>query len=453
MSKAGFTDGASGKTDKENAPFTSATKTKSSLKAKTRHAYWGSDDKLPITILDKIEQVPAAAAAIKYNAELLQSQGVMYVKKSDLASGRSNMIRHYDPEIESFLSRNSVETDLIPGKCFDIAGLFNGFSEAIFNFNRTKIVQLVHKEAEFCRISKYDKDKNLGDRQYLYYAADFAANKIKSDGDYDNPEKVTALQLYDPYNFNFFPELLKKKVGKFAIHSRPRTSRSFYYASIPWQGLYQENGWVDSAKNIPEIVNSMQNNQMRMMHIVYISVEYFEGVYGKAEWMAMEQKERDDKFEEVRKKIEERLIGSKNVGSSLTVMCEADFTTGNMRKNIIIEAVDNSKFKEGVWVPDADHAIKNILIGHSISSSQFGVTNSNTTMNSTSGSDTRQGFNTAVTMNTWLQKIVLYDLQLMADFNTMMGYKNWDVQFFIDDITHTTINQQESGIVPTEKPQ
>jgi ATP-dependent Clp protease adapter protein ClpS len=74
-------------------------------------------------------------------------------------------------------------------------------------------------------------------------------------------------------------------------------------------------------------------------------------------------------------------------------------------------------------------------------------------MNSTSGSDTRQGFNTAVTMNTWLQKIVLYDVQLMADFNTMMGYKNWDVQFFIDDITHTTINQQESGIVPTDKPQ
>ena len=217
-------------------------------------------------------------------------------------------------------------------------------------------------------------------------------------------------------------------------------------------GLYQENGWVDSAKNIPEIVTSMQKNQIRMMYMIYISVEYFEGVHGKAEWMAMEQTERDAKFDDVRKKIEERLVGSKNVGSSLAVMCEADFTSGNIRKNIIIEAVDASKFKEGVWVPDADHAIKNILIGHSISSSQFGVTNSNTTMNSTSGSDTRQGFNTAVTMNTWLQKIILYDLQLMADFNTMMGYSNWDVQFFIDDITHTTINQQETGIVPTPKP-
>ena len=64
MPKAAFSDGGSAKADKENAPFTTPSKTKSSVKARTRHAYWGSDDKLPNTILDKIE------LAITYNSKV-----------------------------------------------------------------------------------------------------------------------------------------------------------------------------------------------------------------------------------------------------------------------------------------------------------------------------------------------------------------------------------------------
>jgi hypothetical protein len=117
-------------------------------------------------------------------------------------------------------------------------------------------------------------------------------------------------------------------------------------------------------------------------------------------------------------------------------------------KTVFIEAIDD-KAKSDAWVPTSDHGDKQIVLGHGLPPSMFGLSNSNVRMNTQSGSANREGFNTVVTLNTPDQELLLMDYQLVATFNAANGYKNWDVTFAVEDISHTTTNTQESGLEPS----
>jgi hypothetical protein len=209
-------------------------------------------------------------------------------------------------------------------------------------------------------------------------------------------------------------------------------------------GLFREKGWTDVNITVPEVVYALQNSQISLKYIIYISKEYFELKMGAQAWLALSPAERQGKFDELRNEIHAKLVGVENIAASLALMCDRDFN-GNLRKTIEIEVIDD-KMKSGMWVPDSDHANAQTVRAFNVPTSMFGLSNSNVKMNSQSGSADRQGFNNMVTLNTPVQKVLLSHLQIMANFNAMNGWKNWDVVFFIDDITHTTINNQETGI-------
>lgn len=412
-------------------------------KGSDRYAKWD----FPKLIMDKIELVETAYNAIDYNVKTMLGQGILYVRKQDLANGFSQAKRHFDPEIERFISRNFIQEEFLVAKAWDMNTVFNAFSQHIFNINRSKIIQLKHLEAEFSRVSRFNESKGTVDRKNLYYSAEFIRN-IK-DSDLDDSSKSTTFDLYNLNDFMWLQNMVAKSATNFAHHTRPRTPRSFYYAKGPFEGLYREKGWADAAGKVPEILYHMQNDQMRLKYIIYVSVEYFEEIYGQSVWMAFTAAQKKEKFEKFRDEIQAKLVGSENIYSTLTLMCKRDLA-GNLKKNIIIETFDD-KAKSDLWVPDSDHADQHLLRGHGVPPSQFDVSNSNIKMNTTSGSAGRQGFNQLVTLNTYLQRLLLMDLQIVADFNTANGWSNWDVMFFIDDITHTTTNNVESGIQTNDK--
>lgn len=428
---------SSGRSATDDMPASSAAYAKGDGKGSDRYAKWDWKK----TILDKIEKEPMAYSAIENKAFALLGQGIMYVRKADLAAG-GNVARHYDPEIESFLSRNAIENEFLLPQAFDIASLYNAFSQAIFNISRTKILQLKHLEGEYSAISKFSEQKKTLDRQLLYYSGEFS-RQIK-DSDLDDPTKTTVLDLYDPLNWSFLPNVIKKKAASFGMQTRIKVMRSFHYSTPIHLGLFREKGWVDNNILVPEVVHAMSTNQISLKYIIYISVEYFEALYGKMEWLKFTPKEQKEKFEDLRTEIEKKLVGTKNVFSSLTLLCDRDFN-GNLRKTIVIEAIDD-KVKSDSWVPNSDHGNQNIIRGFNVPTSMYGLSNSNVRMNTQSGSANREGFNNMVTLNTPVQKLILAPLQIMADFNAANGWSNWDVKFFFDDITHTTINNQENGI-------
>jgi hypothetical protein len=428
------------KSNPDANPVAAAATAKSDGRGSDRYAKWD----VPKLIFDKIERVPMAYSAIENKANALMGQGIGYMRRSDVMAG--NYRRHYDPEIEKFIQSSSIY-EYLEGKAYDMASLYNGFTQHIMGMGYNKIVQLKQLECEYSRVSKYSEAKKTLDRQYLYYSGEFS--RTISDATLDDKSKCTTFDLYNPFDMSWLPNIAAKRKGTFATHSRVKTPRSFYYATPPHLGLYREKGWVDVAGNTSDVVYAMQTNQISLKYIIYISVEYFESRFTKAKWMAMKPEEQLTKYEEVRKEIEDKLVGTNNVYSSLTLMCDKDFQ-GNLRKTIQIEPIDD-KAKSGTWVPDADHANKQIAMGHNVPASMYDLTNSNVKMNTSSGSANREGFNTMITLNTPMQRLFLSDLQIQADFNAL-SFPNWDVIYFVDDITHTTTNDKETGIVkPQEK--
>jgi hypothetical protein len=442
MPGASFSSG-SAKASTDASPAASAARAKSDGKGSERYARWDWKN----DILNKIEKEPMASSAIENKAFALLGQGIGYVRNADLAAGTPK--RYYDPEIESILRKNAIETDFLQAQAFDIAGLYNNFSQAVFNISRTKILQLKHLEAEYSAVSKFNVTKGTLDRKNLFYSGEFS--RQMSDVILDDPSKTTVFELFDPLDWNFFPNMVKKKAASFAIQNRIKVSRSFFYATPIHLGLFRAKGWVDNNIIVPEVVHAMSVNQISLKYMIYISIEYFEALYGKAEWMKFTEDVKKDKFEKLRKEIQDKLVGTDNLFSSLTLMCDRDFSTGALRKTIIIEAIDD-KVKTDSWVPNSDHGNQNIIRGFNVPTSMYGLSNSNVRMNTQSGSANREGFNNMVTLNTPVQKLLLAPLQIMADFNAANGWSNWDVTFFIDDVTHTSINNQESGIQKSDNP-
>ena len=417
-----------------------AAKPSNDTRSSDRFAPFGDGDGLCKLILDKLEKAHIAAEAVDKSAKALMGQKVVYYRNADLANGVTEAA--HDPEIDAFLKRNAVRFGHISGKAYDMSTFSNGYCQHIFNITRTKIVQLKHLEGQFCRVSKYSEVKKTFDRKHLFYSSEFS--RTVKDSDFQDPSKVTTFDLYDEDDPYFLANLIKAKKATFATQTRPRTSRSLYYALPKHAGLYVDGGWVDGVIKVPEVVNAMMDNEISLRYVFYFTVKYFYDRFGQEQWLKWTTDEQREKFDEVGKEMETKLVGTKNGYSSLRLMCDLDFQ-GNLLKTVFIEPMDD-KAKSNSWVPTSDHGDKQIVLGHGLPPSMFELSNSNVRMNTSSGSANREGFNNVVTLNTPDQLLLLADLQLMADFNAANGFANWDVTFAIADISHTTTNKQENGL-------
>ena len=118
--------------------------------------------------------------------------------------------------------------------------------------------------------------------------------------------------------------------------------------------------------------------------------------------------------------------------------------TGEPRGLVEIVALDD-KTKAGTWIPDAQVSDAQIVQGFGLHPSQVGLQPQGGKMGAGSGSDQRESYNTSVLLQSIDQMIILEPL------NWISKYNNWGVCFkFIND-THTTTNDQESGVVPNEE--
>jgi hypothetical protein len=374
-------------------------------------------------------------------------QSVGYVRREDLMNaGETGVVRrHYDPEIEKALERNAVYLEHLPLKAFDLCAFYNSFTQHVLSINSSKIVQLKTLEAEYSRVSRFNLSKGTSDRQYVYYSGEFS--RSLKDKDLDDKELTTTLKLHDPLNLNFFAELEKSKTKTFATHTRVRTMRSHYYATPTHKGLYIEDGWVDNAANVPKIVNTLQNKQASIKQIIYVSVDYMKQRYDN--WIMLDLDKQQELFDALGDELTLKLSGTSNINSTIALLCTTN-GDGSFNKTIWVEPVADKLDRNG-WVPDADHSNKHIVMGHNMPQTMFGIQNSNVKMNSESGSTSREGFNTMLTLNTPMQMLYLSDLQLMANYNRNRGYSNWDVVYFVENETHTTTNNQESGIQKDKK--
>jgi hypothetical protein len=401
-----------------------------------RYAPWGIGDSLPIDIRQKIFDTPIAGEVIRRMVGMMYGNGLAYYRNEDLVDGDNKIRRHYDPEIERWLRVNRIRTKWLLPQFIDYRFYMNTFSELIFNRRKDAIVKLYHKTTEFCRLSIVDEEELRS--KYMIYSPYFGAG-------YPPPvTKSVQVPLFDWYNEE---EFLEKTPGyKFAYHSKIDTPGTIYYARQFWMGLFKKDGWIDVNNAVPQIINSMMHNQVRLKYQILIPETYFMIRY-RDEWAGMGDEERRKIMDDLTDSINNELSGTENAYVSITTYFQEDPHGGTQAGKIQIVAIDD-KIKSDSWVPSVEQSNAQIAMGLGLHPSQIGIGKSGSTLTAGSGSDQRESFNTGISLNTFEQDIILELLNFVAQFNAKT-YKNWDVTFFIDHTHHTTTNQKESGLQPS----
>ena len=396
-------------------------------------APWGEDDCLPTQIRQKLEKVPMASAAIYKQVAMMYGNGLQYYKNSDLKDGESKIQRAHIPAIENWMKANRLQLRWLIPQFVDYRYYMQTFSEVILNKRGDQITNLCHKPAEFCRLSKQN-ERSL-DIERVIYSPDFAT------GFQPPPERRKSGPLFVWYDEDRFLNCLRG--SKFFYHSRFETPGITYYARPFWLGLFRKGGWIDVSISVPEIVNSMMSNQVRLKYQIIIPESYFE--IRHRDWQTYTDEKRIEAIDSKIDEINQALAGTENAYKSISVVTRQDIQ-GNELGKIEIIAIDD-KIKEGSWVPSSEKADAQIVQGLGLHPSQVGLAPEGGKMGAGSGSDQRESFNTHISLNTIDQEVVLEPLNWIAQFNARTN-PEWDVTFFIDHTHHTTTNEQESGMKP-----
>lgn len=396
-----------------------------------RWAPYGQDDLLPTIIREKVEQVSMAGQTMYRLMAMMYGNGLMYYKNSDLAKG-ANVERAYIPEVEEWLARNQINQRWLLPQFLNYRYLTSTFSEMIFNKRRDYVTGIFHLEGEFCRKSRQDP-RSLRS-EYLYYSADFAS---RFHGSLTHGQAIPLFDWQRPEQ-----SLAKMAAGggyKMAWHSHLPTFGMIHYPTPPWVALFKKKGWMDVAAAVPQIVDSLQRNQMKLVYQISIPTSYFNARY--PEWNNYDAKKKSELMDEISLFLQNELSDTGNAGKSIVTFFDTG-RDGTPLGKIEITAIDD-KLKRDSWVPSSNAANAEIVQGLGLHPSQLGLGPDGGPLGAGSGSDQREGFNTANNVNTLEQEIVLSLANWAARFN------RWDITFKMDHTFHTTTNNQEDGQVPS----
>jgi hypothetical protein len=295
-------------------------------------------------------------------------------------------------------------------------------------------VRIWHKQAEHSRLSRQN-ERNYRS-EFLLYSPRFT-NDLPPD---EEIAKIPLMQVDDEARF-----LARLRGWKMAWHSYFPTPGMVYYARPPWIGLFRKNGWMDAAAAVPEVVNAMMRNQIRLKYQIIVHVDYFKARY--PQWDEYTAEERERKMDDLQKTIDTTLVGTDNAYRSIVSLFGTD-TFGRETGKIEIVSIDD-KTKKDDWVPSSTAADAQIVQSLGYSPTMMGLASERGGVGAGSGSDKREMYNILLSTNTLEQRIVLEPLQYIAQYNARTN-PDWDVVFFIDHTTHTTTNKKEDGMTPSE---
>lgn len=399
-------------------------------------AVWGNSDNRPTVIRKSFQRVGIAGRVQHDLAKMMFGNGLVYHRKSDLAMG--NYDPAYIPAVEEFLEANLLETEWLFPQMLDYRYNYNSFCELILNRKRDQIVGLFHKEAEFCRLSRQNPE-NLR-IEHLIYSPDFAV------GDIPSPDRRVRIPLLTW--FDAMEHVETEKSYKFAYHTRIKTPGILYYAEPYWLGLIRENGWLDVAASVPEIILAMQQNQISLKYQILIPESYFTIRY--PEWPTYTREQRHELIQNLQSKIDDSLMGTKNAYKSLMTIFSDDPSFSHPQGKPEIIAIDD-KLKKDSWVPSSEKADAQIVQSLGGHPSMIGLAPEGGSMGAGSGSDKRELFNIEIDTNTVEQKKILEPLNFLARYNARK-HKDWEVVFRIGHNKHTTTDKNKEGTVPEEQP-
>lgn len=310
---------------------------------------WGTNNLLPLEMLKDIETTGVLSAILDGKARMTACQGIVpaIIKNS---GGQRVIDRIMDEaEVTDFLDQNNsfiqtygwIRDSLAFGRPIGRIGL-NKKGDSIVSYQRDDVTET--------RLAKKD---SRGRINYVYYSAQW--------------EKVRGVQ--DEYLFSV--PLLNVNNPAYALNERMQggdKSREFAITvpHVSWGKQYYPNGcwipaykWVKIAQSIPEMKAAMFENSTRIKLQVNILNSFWETRF-QGQWTGFNEKEKEEKRQQVFDEINDYLVGAKNAGKTLFVTSYRD-RDGKIWPEIEIVSIDDTT-KPGEYLPDSAAANSEIAI-------------------------------------------------------------------------------------------
>lgn len=365
-------------------------------------ADWGgTDNDWPTKARKKLEKSTTAYPLLWKAVCLLFGDGVVYYTEE--ADGEK-LIKKFDkiPEIDEFFEANSIDTFLIE-QLMDYKFFANQFYELIFNQLGTKVVNIYHKEAEFCRVSVQNPNT-------------FRIEKLGYSGDWKEGNPAT-INLIDKHKISTPADIVEQsKAGKnkLAGHTMFPSPGKKYYGFPPHGALYRKDGWLDYSNSVPEVMNKMITNQLKIKFHIEIPYDYWPATF--SDWSEKTEVEKMAAINAELDKMDKWLQSSANAYGTFISHYATDPITGKYISGWKITAIDD-KLKKDEWIPGTQEADQQIARAINIDSSMSNIQPAGGKMGAGSGSDKRTSFINAISLSKAEEKIVFEPLDLVKRIN------------------------------------
>lgn len=387
-----------------------------------RHRYmpWGADNLMPYTILDMIERDETLSTCQMFNAEICYGNGLRFD-----TSKCSEIVRE---EVDAFCSDNNIPVYFL-GVCQDLKHFAFTVSVIILSKDGKKIVDIIRKEACYCRFSPREKGK----RQFVYYG-----NWRESLSEKDI-EIIPLLDVHNPLR-NLKDLVEKTNERKFAILTEIPAPDHTYYP-IPYYASLFRGKWYDIKQLIGLAKESKLKNSAPIKYLIEISKSYWTEIF-KSEHITDPVKQQE-RVKQGKQEILDFLTGVENSGKAWFSTFYRD-VKGQEYSDVKITKVETDK-EGGDWSTDIIEAINMICFTMRVHSNLVGSVPGKTQSNN-SGSDKRELYTIAQA----LQK-PYHDL-LFAVYNLIIRFNGWkgcsvDVPF----IQLSTLDENRDAKLVTTK--
>lgn len=389
----------------------------------TSYIPWGANDSLPYDILEKIESDETLSTCQLFNAELCYGSGLRYLTDKCSAQVKE--------EVEDFLLDNNLAAYFL-GVSQDFKHFGFCVTVLILNQERTKVVQILRKEAAYCRFTPADKDGCIPEVLYANWRRCVGAKDI---------EHIPLLNPTMPWR-DLRERIARGKAdAKFAILTKVPTPDSTYYP-IPHYASIFKSKWYDIKQLIATAKKAKLEHSAPIKYHIEVSAKYWDSIF-KQEGITDKTKMMK-RVNEEKERIISFLTGAENAGKVWfsTFYISPD---GKEQHDVVINKIDSSK-EGGDWESDIQEAINIMCFTLRVHSNLVGSVPGKAQTNN-SGSDKRELYTIAQALQKPYHDLLFIPHRILIRLNKWTGCEP-DIPF----VMLTTLDEHADAKTVTTKP-
>lgn len=392
---------------------------------------FGGDDMLPYRLVHTIGSDEVLSQNLFFNILTAYGDGLKY---TDRATGQPTE----DPEIERFMLHNSMKEFFLE-QCTDMKHYFFAVAVLILSKDGSRIVQVRHKDACYCRFEKADSKGRIN---HVFFA-----NWRKRSGlDRKSVEVITLLDEKDP--LGHLEVLLGKAPGrdgltrvrttarKFAVVMRFPTPGQRYYPAPYYSAIFRGD-WFDLKRLIGKAKKAKIRNHASVKYQVEIHKDYWPSIM--AEENIHDPLKMQERIKKEKENIKRFVTGVENSGKVWITGYYID-SYGKEQRMVRINLIDTSK-EGGDWSEDIQETSNMICYGLNIHPNLVGATPGKSQSNN-SGSDKRELFTLKQSLET-----AFHDM-LTKVHDVIIYFNGWEkkVRPYVPIILLTTLDKKTDAV-------